>query len=373
MSARPSRVAGAALRSRAACVGAAAAWRRSLAGRTARSVRTAPGVAPAPRRLAPTLARTLAGRAGRLVVALAILAALARPAAAQDPASRLGRILGGAARIVRTMLPISTDKEVEIGRGIAATIAGRYPIVQDSALTLYVNLVGLTVAGEAPRPDVTYRFAVLETPDVNAFAAPGGYIFVTRGALALMESEAELAGVLAHEVGHVNRRHVIEGIRKSDLMQTVRDESGISGTTLDRAVGHGADAIFSGYSREDESEADSLGVEYAAGAGYDPHGLPTFVSHLNRHAGEGPLSEMFATHEAPDARLARLARIIARDSLRGGVTLAERFAARMHPGAGTRPAVTPPVKPATPATPSRPPTRPLPQPTRRAKPKPPGG
>ncbi len=109
---------------------------------------------------------------------------------------------------------------------------------------------------------------------------------MTRGALALMESEAELAGVLAHEVGHVNRRHVIEGIRKSDMMQSVRDESGISGTTLDRAVGQGANAIFSGYSREDESEADSLGVEYAAGAGYDPQGLPRFVSHLNRHAGK---------------------------------------------------------------------------------------
>jgi predicted Zn-dependent protease len=305
----------------------------------------------------------LAGRAGSIVIAAVFLAGLAQPAAAQDPLDRLGRLLGGAARIVRTMLPISTDKEVEIGRGIAATIAGRYPIVRDSVLTLYVNLVGLTVAGEAPRPDVTYRFAVLETPDVNAFAAPGGYIFVTRGALALMESEAELAGVLAHEVGHVNRRHVIEGIRKSDLMQSVRDESGISGTTLDRAVGQGANAIFSGYSREDESEADSLGVEYAAGAGYDPHGLPTFVSHLNRHAGEGPLAEMFATHEAPDARLARLTRIIARDSLRGGVTLAERFAAHLHPGAAA-----PQAKPSAPA---RPPARPLPQPTRR--PKKPGG
>jgi predicted Zn-dependent protease len=315
----------------------------------------------------------LARRSARVAVALALLAGVARPAAAQTIGDRLGRIVGGAARIVRTMLPISTDKEVEIGRGIAATIAGRYPIVQDSALTLYVNLVGLTVAGEQPRPDVTYRFAVLETPDVNAFAAPGGYIFVTRGALALMESEAELAGVLAHEVGHVNRRHVIEGIRKSDMMQTVRDESGLSGTTLDRAVGQGANAIFSGYSREDESEADSLGVEYAAGAGYDPQGLPRFVSHLNRHAGEGPLAEMFATHEAPDARLARLGRIIARDSLRGGVTLAERFAAHIHPNGAAQPAVAPLVKPATPATPSRPPARPLPPPTRRNKPKPPGG
>lgn len=314
-------------------------------------------------------ARNRAGRVASVLLAAVLFAGVARPAAAQTIGDRLGRIVGGAARIVRTMLPISTDKEVEIGRGIAATIAGRYPLVQDSALTLYVNLVGLTVAGESPRPDITYRFAVLETPDVNAFAAPGGYIFVTRGALGLMENEAELAGVLAHEVGHVNRRHVIEGLRKSDMMQSIRDESGLTGTTLDRAVGQGANAIFSGYSREDESEADSLGVEYAAGAGYDPQGLPTFVAHLNRHAGEGPVAELFATHEAPDARLARLARIVARDSLRGGVTLPERFAAQLHPSAAAPAAPAPQAKPATPA---RPPARVIPQPTRRRKPKPPG-
>jgi predicted Zn-dependent protease len=310
--------AGAASRTRAGAASRGRPGRRPPVARRARKVGHRPGQ-PRSWRL--------------LLVAVALLAALARPAAAQDPLDRLGRILGGAARIVRTMLPISTDKEVEIGRGIAATIAGRYPIVQDSALTLYVNLVGLTVAGEQPRPDVTYHFAILETPDVNAFAAPGGYIFVTRGALALMESEAELAGVLAHEVGHVNRRHVIEGIRKSDFWREVRDQSGISGTTLDRAVGAGSNVVFSGYSREDEAEADSLGVEYAASAGYDPEGLPTFVSHLSRHSGEGPLAEITATHESPAARIERLHRVMQRDSLpSGGATLAERFAAAVHPG-----------------------------------------
>ena len=265
-------------------------------------------------------------RTGIALLAVALLAALPRPAEAQDWRDRLRRVVSGAAQIVQTLLPISADKEIEIGRGIAATIAGRYPIAQDEALTTYVNLVGLTVAGEAPRSDVTYRFAVLETPDVNALAAPGGYIFLTRGALGLMESEAELAGVLAHEVGHVNRRHVIEGIRKADFMREVRDQAGISGSTLDRAVGAGSNVLFSGYSREDEAEADSLGVLYAASAGYDPAGLPTFVSHLNRHAGEGPLAEIFATHEPPDARIQRLQRVIQREGISGGELLAERFA-----------------------------------------------
>jgi predicted Zn-dependent protease len=283
--------------------------------------------------------------AAAFLVAAVALAALARPAEAQNWRDRLRRIAGGAGQVLQSLLPISTEKEVEIGRGIAATIAGRYPVVQDPDLTLYVNLVGLTVAGEAPRPDIAYHFAVLETPDVNAFAAPGGYVFVTRGALNLMENEAELAGVLAHECAHVNRRHVIEGIRKADFWKNVRDQAGITGTTLDRAVGAGSNVIFSGYSRNDEAEADSLGIEYAASAGYDPNGLIDFVSRLSRHAGEGPLAEITATHEPPSARIARLRRIMHRDGLpTSGATDAVRFLEAMH-----RPVVVPaqaaPVKP----------------------------
>jgi len=312
------------------------------------------------------------------VLAALLVAALARPAEAQGWRDRLRRVVSGAAQIVQTLLPISTDKEIEIGRGIAATIAGRYPIVQDEALTTYLNLVGLTVAGEAPRSDITYRFAVLETPDVNAFAAPGGYIFVTRGALGLMESEAELAGVLAHEVGHVNRRHVIEGLRKSDFMREVRDQAGISGSTLDRAVGAGSNVLFSGYSREDEAEADSLGVLYAASAGYDPAGLPTFVSHLNRHAGEGPLAEITATHEPPAARIQRLQRVIQRDSISGGELLAERFAQRARGQSAPVPVPQPPAAQSPAAQPAQKkpiqpqPPRPIPQPSRPAVKKPGG-
>ncbi len=110
-------------------------------------------------------------------------------------------------QVARTLLPISTPREIEIGRGVAATIAGRYLIMDDTALTRYVSLVGLAVAGEDPRADIAYRFAGLETPTVNAFAAPGSYVFITRAALNLIANESVLAGVLGHEVGHVNRRH----------------------------------------------------------------------------------------------------------------------------------------------------------------------
>ena len=259
--------------------------------------------------------------ASALGAALCLVAASAGAARAQSLLDRLRQ----AASVARTLLPISTEKEVEIGRGIAATIAGRYPVSTDSALTRYVNLVGLTVASVDPRGDITYHFAVLETPDVNAFAAPGGYIFVTRGALALMRNEAELAGVLAHEVGHVNRKHVINQIRKSDTMREVRDQLDLQGAVLDRVVGAGANALFMGLSRGDEMEADSLGLEYASAAGYDPGGLAAFVSRLNSHAGEGPVADFFATHPKPDDRVEALNAIAAREHLAGGADLAPRF------------------------------------------------
>jgi predicted Zn-dependent protease len=270
---------------------------------------------------------SLAGAAVLLMVTCA-------PAHGQIP-DRLRRIAQGAGNIARSLLPISTPKEIEIGRGIASTIAGRYPVATDTDLTAYVNLVGLTVAAEWPRPDIAYHFAVLETPDVNAFAAPGGYIFITRGALDLMDSESELAAVLAHEVGHVNRRHVIEQIRKSDVMRSVQSETGLSGGTLDRVVGTGSNALFMGLSRGDEAEADSIGLELAYSAGYDPQGLPAFVGKLASHAGEGPLADLMASHPDVAARLAALNRIVERQGYRGGEVLAERF--RSHvPKAGGR-------------------------------------
>ena len=263
---------------------------------------------------------------GRVAMVAALLAAL--PGASARAQSLLDR-MRQAANIARTLLPISTEKEIEIGRNIAATIAGRFPVSSDAALTRYVNLVGLTVASQAPRGDITYRFAVLETPVVNAYAAPGGYVFITRGSLSLIRTEAELAGVLAHEVGHVNARHVINQIRKSDTMREVRNTVDLRGATLDAVVGTGTNALFTGLSRGDELEADSLGLEYAAGAGYDPGGLAAFVGRLDQHAGEGPVSEFFATHPRPDERVERLTAIAQREGLAGGATLAERYAANV--------------------------------------------
>jgi beta-barrel assembly-enhancing protease len=229
---------------------------------------------------------------------------------------------------VSVLLPISTTKEIDIGRGVAATVAGRYPISTDSTLNAYVNMVGQVVAAEAPRPDINYLFAVLETADVNAFAAPGGYIFITRGALDLIDSESELAGVLAHEVAHVNKRHVVDQIRQSDVLRGIQEETGIKGEKLLQVVGAGANVLFTGLSRGDEEESDSLGVEYAAGAGYDPKGLSNFINRLAQRSQDSKLldklSDLIATHPAASERIDKLDRI-AENLTSEGAQLKERY------------------------------------------------
>ena len=232
------------------------------------------------------------------------------------------------------LFPIGVAKEREIGFGIASTVAGRYDFLDDEALNEYVTLVGTAVAEQSVRKgELAFHFGVLDTDDVNAFAAPGGYIFVTRGALALMQSEAELAGVLAHEVAHVDEKHVLEDIRRSDVMATATDEAALQGTLMDRISELGATLIFTGLAREDEVAADAVGAVYASGVGYRPDGMLQFLQHLDaavRSDGEG-LSEWVASHPPTAERIEALRRAMSREGLQPtvGVSGEERFRARM--------------------------------------------
>lgn len=231
---------------------------------------------------------------------------------------------------VQSALPIGTEEEIDIGRGVAATVAGYYKLDRDPDLTEYVNLVGLTVAASDARPDIRYRFGVLDTDQVNAISAPGGYIFVTRGALALMDDEAELAGVLAHEVGHVNEKHVVKEIQKRARTELGADVAQAALKTdaaaLDAVVGLGTNILFLGLSREDELEADSLGTVYAAQAGYDPQGLLRFVQKLEANQSKPFLATLKATHPKPKDRIKLLQRVSSKAGAGGPpVELADRF------------------------------------------------
>jgi len=167
---------------------------------------------------------------------------------------------------------VSESDEIEQGRRYHATILKQYGVYDDPALQQYVNRIGQQLAQQSHRAGLQYHFTVLDSPEINAFALPGGYIYITRGIMAYLDSEAELAGVLGHEIGHVTARHSVRQqagqLATSLLGVLVGAATGESGLAdLSQAIGTG---IVRGYGREHELEADRLGAEYLHRIGYDP-------------------------------------------------------------------------------------------------------
>jgi predicted Zn-dependent protease len=265
-----------------------------------------------------------------LLPAALLATTLATPGAAQGGIlNRLAHSAGGAAA---GSFAVGLDKERQIGREVAGVVAGRRHVVNNPALTDYVNLVGTVVAQQSPRyTELPFRFAVLDTAEINAFATPGGYVFITRGALDLMESEAELAGVLGHEIAHVDQMHVLEQMRKGSMITGAASEADLNGPLLDQAVEKLSSLIFMGVGRAAELESDSLGMLYAAAAGYRPDGLLTFVRRLQANETSPRrgrfLAEMKETHPAAAERVAALERQAPAEHLdmASGQLLADRF------------------------------------------------
>lgn len=203
--------------------------------------------------------------------------------------------------------PNDGDEE-RLGREVAGRLLGAAGLVQSDALQKYVNKVGRYVAAQSGRPDLNWTFGVIESPSVNAFAAPGGYVFVTRGLYAMLQNEAELAGVLAHEVGHVNARHHVRLMQKQRVLslgqefltQKARSES------VKKVVGNGAEIMARALDKDSEFEADRLGVYYATRAGYDTYGLPAVLDRLEAAGASDRFSLLYKTHPLPAARLAAL-------------------------------------------------------------------
>ena len=207
---------------------------------------------------------------------------------------------------------VGEQGEAEIGSASAASLLGAAPLVQNEKLQTYVNQVGLWLAMQTERPDLSWRFGVMDTDSVNAFAAPGGYVFITRGLLLRMRNEAELAGVLAHEIGHVLKRHHLMAIQKNaktglaaNLMSmAVDNSSGGYGEWKKKAISASTELYARGLDKEDEFEADRLGVVIAARAGYDPYGLPSVLQTLDgMNAQDSNLALMFKTHPSSRQRL----------------------------------------------------------------------
>ena len=232
----------------------------------------------------------------------------------------------------------SADEELQIGRQLAGNLLGAVPLVRDARLQHYVNEVGRWVASQSDRPGLKWTFGVLDSDDVNAFALPGGYVFVTRGLVALLGSEAELAGVLGHEIGHVMLQHHLKVLKQSQmvdvasgLMSSQVGGRGLEGAAVQQLLGKGAEAVARGLDKNAEFEADRVGVVLATRAGYSPYGLPLALQKIGqRNPRDASLALLFKTHPLPQERLEKLGEAMGDsfDRYADGLQLAERFKAR---------------------------------------------
>lgn len=213
--------------------------------------------------------------------------------------------------VVGALQPIGEEEEIVLGKAVAveafSRFGGEYP---NQAWNRYINLVGKTIAEVSDRPTLNYHFAILNSPEQNAFAAPGGYIFITVGLLKTLKNEAELGGVLAHEIAHVTKQHMLDTIRRGAVLGSISE---LSLTAMKKdpkmfsnAIGQLTDLLFTkGLDKEKEFEADAVGVEYAYRAGYHPQGLKDYLQTLAKEEGHAE-SVFFSTHPSTTERISKI-------------------------------------------------------------------
>ena len=227
----------------------------------------------------------------------------------------------------RDFVLMSEDAELEMGRKYYSQILQSQTLYQDPKIQSYVQSIGDSLAELSHRSDLIYRFTVLDSPDVNAFALPGGYIFINRGLMAYLSSEEELAAVLGHEIGHVTARHSVRQISQAQVLSIIsyavaREAGSAAGDLANIASG----ALVAGYGRDMELQADSLGAEYMAKQGYSALGMIDTISVLKEHelystevskrrgSNQQTYHGIFASHPSNDSRLKEV--IKKADSLR---------------------------------------------------------
>jgi predicted Zn-dependent protease len=213
--------------------------------------------------------------------------------------------------------------EIRFGKDIAARVLGRVPLYDSPQLTRYVNLVGKAVAMNSSRPELEFRFAVLDSDQVNAYSAPGGYIFITRGALALVRDEAELAAVLAHEIAHVTEKHIVRefNIRADDdsslagLSRLIGGSQDSARVAFAQAVDKAIEVLFQrGFKHQDELDSDRIATLLLAFSGYDPLALRRYLGRVNDLKGD-KAKAVGTTHPPSSERLSRLDTLIAAEGL----------------------------------------------------------
>jgi predicted Zn-dependent protease len=258
-----------------------------------------------------------------MLVSAALVSLLAAAPAARQ-LGQIGKALGKAQQ-VHEDLTFTDAEEQELGSQISTMLRDKYGVVQDKAVHKYVTLVGTVLAQQSTRPGLKWTFVVLDTDGINAFAAPGGFVHITRGALALIHTEAELADVLGHEISHVTLKHTLNAITKNKAVSEVASASGRKDVKKIAEAGY-ATVLENNFDRGDEIAADKNGVALANAAGYAPGGLADFLKRLaDRNKDLKDRSGMFASHPETDARLDALAKTIAGAKLDAKATVAPRY------------------------------------------------
>jgi predicted Zn-dependent protease len=209
----------------------------------------------------------------------------------------------------RELMLVTQQDELALGKQSDVEIGRVYGFYENKAVSDYVNRIGQSIARNTHQPNMEYHFKVLDTPIINAFAVPGGYVYVTRGILAYMNDEAELAGVIGHELGHVNARHIARQMTKQQLTILGLNVGMALSKTIQEYAGlaqFGVSILFLKFSRDDERQADNLGVEYSSKTGYDSNRMAAFFETLERLSPESgaSLPEWFSTHPNPVNRVA---------------------------------------------------------------------
>lgn len=232
-----------------------------------------------------------------------------RPFASTICAARRN-ILGCLLAVLVAACAVSQQQEVELGANSAAQVSAELPLIHDAAVVSYVTELGNKLAKVTDDRNLTWHFTVVDSKEVNAFALPGGWIYVNRGLIERATNMSELAGVMGHEIGHVTRRHSVQQMQQAEganvgvsLLCTLTKvcESGVS----QAAIGVGGSALFAKFSRTDEAEADAEGVATTIKAGISPYGIPEMFKILlnERQTNPGALDAFFASHPLEESRI----------------------------------------------------------------------
>ena len=249
----------------------------------------------------------------RLVVAMLVVAAVLGGCKSGGGFDMRNVDLGNVVKSVGNLREVKEPEEIQIGQSMTETLLGARPLYDDAELQHYVNEVGLWVAQQSDRPNLPWHFGINDSDYINAFATPGGFIIITKGMMKQLRNEAELAGVLGHEVAHVNQKHHLKALRKSAFASLLGE--GAAGATNSKQAelvkslaGPTKELYARGLDKSDEFEADRMGVVFATRAGYDPYGLPAVLTTL---ASADPkdtfLTLLYKTHPLPQVRLDKLA------------------------------------------------------------------